>query len=87
MSTTDHPHWCNMERCDGTFHTSGTPLVLARAGYVTAAAESEADGPAALRLSVNLSDAYARISLDSDNARVLAERLIELADLIDEATS
>ena len=83
MSTTDHPNWCNRENCKGTFHMSDAPLMSTRDGHVAAAAESEADGPAALRLSVNLSDAYARISLDSDNARVLAERLIELADLID----
>ena len=88
MSTaTDHPHWCNLERCDGTFHMSEAPLMFTRAGYVSASAESEADGPASLRLSVNIAGGYARIILDSDNARELAARLVELADVIDGAAS
>lgn len=88
MSTaTDHPHWCNLERCDGTFHMSEAPLMFTRAGCVAASAESEADGPAWMSLSIYLTSSYARTSLDSDKARELAERLVVLADLIDGATS
>lgn len=87
MSTTDHPNWCNRENCKGTFHMSDAPLMSTRDGHVAAAAESEADGPAWMSLSIYLTSSYARTSLDSDKARELAERLVELADLMDGATS